>query len=135
MRPPRRDGPLDAAVIENRTHPVAVAGQQPGQRGDEIDQHGPLQALGGAKIHRRAEIEQEPGRDFTVFDILADVGRVHPGGDIPIDVANVVFGLIFAQVGKIHPVAVEQAAVVALKQAIQPADDLPVEALEDAFRR
>ncbi len=33
------------------------------------------------------------------------------------------------------PVAVEQAPVVALEQAVQPADDLPVEALEDALRR
>jgi hypothetical protein len=31
--------------------------------------------------------------------------------------------------------AVEQAPIVALKQAVEPADDLPVEALEDAFRR
>jgi len=30
---------------------------------------------------------------------------------------------------------VEQAAVVTLEQAIQPADDLPVEALEDPLRR
>jgi len=29
----------------------------------------------------------------------------------------------------------EQAPIVALEQAIQPADDLPVEALEDALRR
>jgi hypothetical protein len=29
----------------------------------------------------------------------------------------------------------EQAPVVALEQAIQPTDDLPVEALEDALRR
>ena len=88
-----------------------------------------------AKIHRRAEVEQEPGGDFAVFDVLADVGRVHARGDIPVDVANIVFGLVFAQVGKIHPVAVEQAAIVALQQAIQPADDLPVEALQDALRR
>ncbi len=88
-----------------------------------------------AKIHRRAEVEQEPGGDFAVFDILPDVRRVHARGDIPIDVANIVFRLVFAQIGKIHPVAVEQAAVIALQQAIQPADDLPVEPLQDALRR
>ena len=65
----------------------------------------------------------------------ADVGRVHPGGDVPVDVADVVAGLVLAQVGEVHAVAVEQAAVVALEQAVQAADDLPVEALEDAFRR
>jgi hypothetical protein len=30
---------------------------------------------------------------------------------------------------------VEQCSIVALKQAVQPADDLEVEALEDALRR
>ena len=38
-------------------------------------------------------------------------------------------------VGEVEPVAVEQAPVVALEQAVQAADDLPVEALEDALRR
>jgi len=43
--------------------------------------------------------------------------------------------LVLAQRGEVDPVAMEQAPVVALEQAIQPADDLPVEALEDALRR
>ena len=89
----------------------------------------------GAEIHRWAEIEQEPGGDFAVLDVLADVGRVHARGDIPVDVADVVLGLVFAQVGKVDPVAVEQAAIIALQQAVQPADDLPVQALQDALRR
>jgi hypothetical protein len=67
--------------------------------------------------------------------VLADVGRVHPRGDVPVDVADVVAGLVLAQRREIDTVAVEQAPVVALEQAIQPADDLPVEALEEALRR
>ena len=88
-----------------------------------------------AKIDRWAEVEQEPGRDLAVLDVLAHVGRVHARGDVPVDVADVVFGLVLAQIGKIHPVAVEQAAVIALQQAVQAADDLPIEALQDALRR
>ena len=65
----------------------------------------------------------------------ADVGRVHPGRDVPVDVADVVAGLVLAQVGEVDAVAVEQAPVVALEQPVEPADDLPVEPLEDAFRR
>jgi hypothetical protein len=71
-------------------------------------------------------------RSSTYF---ADVRRVHPGGDAPVDVAHVITHLVLAQVGEVHAVAAEQAAIVALEQAIEPADDLPVEALEDAFRR
>jgi hypothetical protein len=43
--------------------------------------------------------------------------------------------LVFAQIGKIYPIAVEEAAIVTLQQAIQPADYLPIEALQDAIRR
>ena len=60
---------------------------------------------------------------------------VHPGADVPVDVPDVVAGLVLAQVGQVDAVAVEQAPVVALEQAVEPADDLPVEALEDSLRR
>ena len=128
---------LDPAAVEHRTDPVAPAGEQPGQRRHEVDEHGPLEAirLDRAEVHRGAQIEQEPRRDLAVLVILADVGRVHPRRDVPVDVADVIAGLVLAQGGEVHTVAVEQAAVVALEQAIQPADDLPVEALEDALRR
>jgi hypothetical protein len=67
--------------------------------------------------------------------VLADIRRVHARRDVPVDVPDVVAGLVLAQGGEVHAVAVEQAPVVPLQQAIQAADDLPVEALEDAFRR
>ena len=62
-------------------------------------------------------------------------GVVHARGDVPVDVADVVAELVLAQVGEVDAVAVEQGPVVALEQAVEPADDLPVEALEDALRR
>ena len=62
-------------------------------------------------------------------------GVVHPRGDVPVDVPHVVAGLVLAQVGEVDAAAEEQAPVVALEQAVQPADDLPVEPLEDALRR
>jgi hypothetical protein len=43
--------------------------------------------------------------------------------------------LVLAQVGEVQPVAVEQRSIVPLEQAVEPADDLPVEPLEDALRR
>ncbi len=131
----RRDGALDPAGVEHRPHTVAVTRQQARQRGDKIDQQAALLAVLAAKIDRWAEIEQEPGCDFAVFHVLAHIRRVHAGGDVPIDIADVVLGLVLAQIGKIDPVAVEQAAVVALQQAVQAADDLPVQALQDALRR
>ena len=48
---------------------------------------------------------------------------------------DVVARLVLAQRGEVEPGATEQAPVVALEQAVQAPDDLPVEALEDALRR
>ena len=131
------DGVLDAAAVEHGADPVAAPGEQPGERRHEVDEDRPLEAIGvdGAEVHRGAEVEQEPRGDLAILVVLADVRRVHPGGDVPVDVPDVVAGLVLAQRGEVDAVAVEQAPVVALKQAIQPADDLPVEALEDALRR
>ena len=40
----RRDDPFDLTAIEDRADPVAVARQDARQRGDDIDEHGPLVA-------------------------------------------------------------------------------------------
>ncbi|HEY7828570.1 MAG TPA: hypothetical protein VIB99_10060 [Candidatus Limnocylindrales bacterium] len=66
---------------------------------------------------------------------MPDVGQVDPGRDVPVDVANIVARLVLAQVSQVDPIAVEQAPVLALEQPVEPADDLEVEPLEDAFRR
>ena len=91
--------------------------------------------LGRAEVDGRAQVEQEPRGDLAVLEELADVRRVHPRGDVPVDMADVVAVLVFAQVGEVDAVAAEQRPVVALEQAVEAADDLPVEPLEDAFRR
>ena len=103
----------------------------------EVDEDVPLQPrrLGCPEVDGRAQVEQEPRGDLAVLVVLADVRRVHPGGDVPVDVPDVVAGLVFAEGREVHAVAVEQAPVVALEQAVEAPDDLPVEALEDAFRR
>ena len=114
-----------------------MAGQDARQRRHEVDEDAPLEplGLGRAEVDGRAQVEEEPRGDLAVLLVLADVRRVHPRRDVPVDVADVIAELVLAQVGEVDAVPAEQAPVVALEQAVQPADDLPVEALEDALRR
>ncbi len=56
-------------------------------------------------------------------------------GDVPVDVPDIIEVLVFAQVREVDPRAQEQAAIVALEQAIEASDHLELEALEDALRR
>src|SRR5450756_1954705 len=63
------------------------------------------------------------------------IRRVQPGGDVPVHGADVVARLVLAESCQVDAAPVEQAAVVALEQAVEPADHVPVESLEDALRR
>jgi hypothetical protein len=50
---------------------------------------------------------------FAFLDELFDEGVIHPGGDIPVDGADIIAGLIFADLVKIHPLAFKDAMVMA----------------------
>src|ERR1035437_1240048 len=130
---PCRNGPLERAAVEHRADAISAPREQPGERRHEVDQDSALDPLRfhAAEIDRRTQVQQEPGRDLAVLDVLADVWRIHASGDVPIDRSHVVAGLILANVHEIHAVAAEEAPVVALEDAVEAADDLPFEALED----
>ena len=59
--------------------------------------------------------------------------RLQARGDVPVDVADVVVVLVFAQVRQVEPGAAHQRAVVALQQAVEPADDRPFEPAQRAL--
>jgi hypothetical protein len=58
--------------------------------------------------------------------------RLQARGDVPVDVAHVVVGLVLAQVGQVEPAAAHQRAVVALQQAVEPPDDRPFQPAQQA---
>ena len=62
----------------------------------------------GPEVDRRAEVEQEPGRDLAVLVVLADVRHGRARGDVPVDRADVVAGLVLAQPGEVHAGTPEQ---------------------------
>ena len=71
---PRRNHRIDAVTIEQRPDAIAVTGQEPRQQGDEFGGHRPLLHM-GAEIHRRAQVQQKPRRNFSVFIVHPDIGR------------------------------------------------------------
>ena len=81
------------------------------------------------------QVEQEPRGDLAVLVVLAHVRRLQARGDVPVDVAHVVVILVLAQVGEVEPEAAEQRAVVAVQQAVEPADHRPLEAAQERVRR
>jgi hypothetical protein len=52
---------------------------------------------------------------------------LHARGDIPVDVPNIVMGLVFAQVGQLQARTSEQGFVIALQQAVVGSSIVEVE--------
>ena len=131
----RRDRLLDLVVEEDRPDPVAAAGEQPGERRRELAQDELLRPVDRAEPHRRRPVEQQPGRELAILGVLPDERRVHPRGDVPVDVPDVVAGLVLAEVEEVRADPAERRAVVPLEQAVEAADHLPLEAAEEPLGR
>src|SRR5258708_21968761 len=129
------DGFHNPAIIKYGTDPVSMTREEPGKSGNQIDQHGPLEGTGAAEIEGGGKVQEKPGSDFPIFHVLPDKWGIHPGRYIPIDIADIIFRLILAQIRKVHAESIEQGAIITLQNSIQPADHLPVKPLENSLRR
>ena len=124
----RRQHGVDAVAVEQRADAVAVPCQEARQHGDEVGGDRVLAHVAGAEVDRRRQVDEEPGGDLAVLGVLAHVRRLQPRGHVPVDVADGVVVLVLAQVGEIEPETAEQRPVIAVQQAVEPADHRPLEA-------
>ena len=69
--------------------------------------------------------------ELAVLEVGPHMRRVQPGRHVPVDVANVVAGLVLAQVAEVGALPSDQRSVVALEPAIEPADHPPLEPAQD----
>ena len=63
-----------------------------------------------------AHVHDEHEREFAFLDELLDERMVHPRGDVPVNGAHVVAGLVFAHLVEIHPLPFEDAVVLACER-------------------
>src|SRR5215510_4927297 len=87
----------------------------------------------GAEIHGRAQVQQKPRRNFTVFIVHPDMGRLQTRSDVPVDVTDIVVILILAQFGQIQTETAKQSLVVAMKQPVQTTNHGPLQSPQDVF--
>ncbi|MNS88401.1 hypothetical protein D3C72_1223720 [compost metagenome] len=115
------------AAIEHGADAVAVARQQQRHHRGEVGEQVALAHRARAELDRAAQVQHEPRGDVAVFLELAHVRGLQPRGHVPVDMAHVVAGAVFAQVGQVEPEAAEQRAVVALQQPVEAAHHGPFE--------
>ena len=58
-------------------------------------------------------VGHEEHGELALLEIALDVGRAEAGGDVPVDGADVVAGLVLAHFGELDPAAAERAGVLA----------------------
>src|SRR5439155_960686 len=95
----------------------------------------PLEPVHGPGIDRRREVEEKMRVDLAVLEILTHVWRIEPRRHVPVDMTDVVAEGVLADVREVQALAFEDRAVVALKEAVEPAHDGPLKTLEPALRR
>ena len=123
---------FDGAGEEDQADFIVVAdGGKSEDRGDFGGQF--AFGLGaGAEQSGAAEIDQEHDGELAFFDEFFDEGMVHAGGDIPIDGADFIAGLVLADFLKVHALAFEDAVVLAGERFVNQAEGTELD-LADFF--
>ena len=87
-----------------------------------------------AEVHRRGVVEQEPGRQLALRNVLADVRRHRSGGGVPVDLADVVARLVRPDAVELHAVPATETAVIATHLATDLAVHGDLELVDEPVR-
>ena len=135
----------DGGVAGDQAHRVALADHQEAQGGGQCLGISELGLTSRAVAHRAGRVQDEGCPQLGLLFVLADVVAVATGIDQPIQMPQVVPGLIFAMPGKLDREAAAYRAVLARKNALhglarghaqvaQPFNDLLVDFVEQGHR-
>ena len=102
---------------------VGEGGQ--GQEGGELGGAGGLGTGGGAEALAAGDVDEEEDGELALLAKAFDVGLAHAGGDVPIDGADVVAGLVGAGLVELDAAALEDGVVVAAEAFVEqtPGED------------
>ena len=129
--------PWRGGVACGRPSPmVTIPNRFPRLRGDTSDRerntlrHVGFAPVGGAELHRRRGVENEPGDEHALGKMDAHVRLARAGRDVPVDPAHVVPGRIGADLGELGADPQHGGPVVTGQEPFDPAADGDVEGAE-----
>ncbi len=93
-----------------------------------------LAPVGGAERHRSRRVEHHPRRQCPLADVDANVRLAHAGGDVPVDVADVVARVVGADHRQLGAGADLRRQVLAGHEALHASQDREVERAQDRGR-
>ena len=80
----------------------------------------------------RADVDREEDVELALLAEFLDVGNVHPGGDVPVDRADIVSRLVLADLLEIESGAPEDAAIRANERLVREDARLDLDLFHDA---
>lgn len=116
---------------EERGESVAVADVEEPPRGSRGQHDLTLGMHGGAELHRRGQVHDEPRVDLMLDDRHAHVRLRRPGSDAPVDQAHVVALHVTAAVTRFTAGTRDEPLVVAAEQPVEPPGHQQFEAVQD----
>src|SRR6266571_6758382 len=107
----RRHELLDFISEEDQPDFVVVANGGEGEHGSDLGGQLALGLLAGAEQSGAAQVHEQHEGQFAFLDELFDERMVHARGDVPVDGADFVSRLVFADLLEVHSLALEDAVV------------------------
>src|ERR1051326_3650125 len=98
---------------KNQADLVIVANGGKGENGGDLGREFALGLLNGAEESRSADVNEKHQGQFAFLDELFYERVIHPRGNVPVDRANFIAGLILAHLVEVHPLPFENAMVLA----------------------
>ena len=125
----RRDEFLHLVAEQQQADLVVVADGGEGEHGGDLGGEFALGLVARAEQAGAAHVHDEHEREFAFLDEFLDERMVHPRGDVPVNRAHVVAGLVFAHLVEVHALAFEDGMVLARERfghdAVRAQLDLP----------
>lgn len=114
----RWDDVFDAIGEQHNTNAVVVAHGGHRENSGKLSCKLALESSDCSESLRSGEIDGEHDRELPLFDVAFDEWTPHARRDVPVDCSDFIAGLIFANLGKFHSLALEHTSVLARKQRV-----------------
>ena len=117
----RPDHTAELRVVESQAHGVALVEHEVRQRGGDVLGERELGRVRAGVAHAAGRIDDEGGAEVRLLLELLDVVAIRLADRPPVDVADLVAGVVLAMLGELDRVALERTFVNATQEALDEA--------------
>ena len=121
---------LDAVSEHQGADAIVVADSRHREHGGQLGCELALEPAACAESLGSGDIDSQHDRELALLDVAFHVRTLHAGCDVPIDAAHLVAGLILPHLGELHPLSLEDGAILAAEQRVNESARAQLEQLD-----